>query len=181
MLAPRKKSYNNLDSILKSRDINLLTNVHKVKPMVFPVLMYGCETWTIKKTESWITDAFEVLCWRRLLRVPWTTKKSSQSILKEVNPENSPEGLMLKFQYFGYLVWRADLWKRAWCWERLRAGEEGGNRGWDGGWHYQHNAHEFWNCETVKKRKDLPVAVHGVTKIRARLCNWTTTKSRRMT
>jgi len=94
----------NLDRILKSRDINLLTKVHKVKPMVFPVVMYGCESWTIKKTESQITDAFEVLCWRRLLRVPWTTRKSNQSILKEINPENSLEGLMLKFQYFGYLI-----------------------------------------------------------------------------
>ena len=94
----------NLDRILRSRDINFLTKVHKVKPMVFPVVMYGCESWTIKKTESRITDAFEVLCWRRLLRVPWTTRKSNQSILKEINPENSLEGLMLKFQYFGYLI-----------------------------------------------------------------------------
>ena len=99
-----RKDMTILDSILKSRDVTLLTKVHKVKPMVFPVVMYGCESWTIKKTESQITDAFEVLCWRRLLRVPWTTRKSNQSILKEINPENSLEGLMLKFQYFGYLI-----------------------------------------------------------------------------
>ena len=100
----------NLDSILKSRDITLLTKVCLVKAMVFPVVMYGCESWTIKKAECRRIDAFEMWCWRRLLRVPWTTKKSNQSILKEINPEYSLESLILKLKllYFGHLIRRAD-------------------------------------------------------------------------
>ena len=98
-----RKAITNLDSILKSRDINLLTNVHIVNAMVFPVIMYGCESWTIKKAEHLRTDAFELWCWRRLLRVPWTAR-SNQSIQKEINPEYSLEGLMLKLQYFGHLM-----------------------------------------------------------------------------
>ena len=107
-----------LDSILKSRDITLSTKVHLVKAMIFPVVIYGCESWTIKKTECWRTDAFELWCWRRLLRVPWTARRSNQSILKEISPRCSLEGLMLKLklQYFGY----------------LKAGGEGNDRGWDG-------------------------------------------------
>ena len=95
----------NLDSVLKSRDITLPTKVHLVKPMVFAVVMYGCESWIIKKAERQRTDALELWCWRRLLRIPWTARKSDQSILKEVSPENSLEGLMvkLKLQYFGHL------------------------------------------------------------------------------
>ena len=95
----------NLDSILKSRDITLMANVHLVKAMVFPVVMYGYETWTIKKAEHWRIDAFELWCWRRLLRVPWTARRSNQSILKEISPEYSLEGLMLmlKLQYLCYL------------------------------------------------------------------------------
>ena len=98
----------NLDSILKSRDITLPTKVRLVKAMVFPVVMYGCENWTIKNTEHWRTDAFELWCWKRLLRVPWTTRRSNQSILKEINPEYSLERLMLKLklQYCGHLMWR---------------------------------------------------------------------------
>ena len=104
-----KKVMTNLDSILKSWDIILPTKVHLYKAMVFPVVMYGCESWTIKKVEGWRTDAFE-LCWGRLLRVPWTARRSNQSILKKTNPENSLEGLMLelKLQYFGHLMWRAN-------------------------------------------------------------------------
>ena len=100
----------NLDSILKSRDITLSTKVHLVKAMVFPVVMYGCESWTIKKAECQRIDAFELSCWRRLLRVPWTAKRSSQSILKEVSPECLLEGMILKLklQYFGHLMRRAD-------------------------------------------------------------------------
>ena len=100
----------NLDSILKSRDITLPTKVHLVKSMVFPVIMYGCESWTIKKAERRGTDAFEVLCWRRPLRVPWTARRSNQSILKEISPVCSLEGLMLKLklQYFGHLMRRVD-------------------------------------------------------------------------
>ena len=96
----------NLDSIFKSRDITLPTNVHLVKAMVFPVVMYGCESWTVKKAEPQRIDAFELWCWRRLLRVPWTARRSNQSILKEISPGISLEGMMLKlkFQYFGHLM-----------------------------------------------------------------------------
>jgi len=104
----------NLDSILKSRDITLPTKVHLVKAMVFPVVMYGCESWTIKKAESQRIDAFELWCWRRLLRVPWTARRSNQSILKENSPEYSLEGLILKLklQYFGHLMQRTDSWEK---------------------------------------------------------------------
>ena len=109
-LAPWKNSYAYLKSILKSRDITLPTMVHIVKAMVFPVVMYECESWTIKKAEHWKTDAFKLWCWRRLLRVPWTARRSSQSILKEISPEYSLKGLMLKLklQYFGHLRQRAN-------------------------------------------------------------------------
>ena len=103
-----RKVMTNLDSILKSRNITLLTNVCIVKAMVFPVVMYGCESWTIMKSECQRIDAFKLWCWRRLLRVPWTARSSNQSILKEINPENSLEGLMLKLQYLGHLMRRAD-------------------------------------------------------------------------
>ena len=104
----------NLDSILKSRDITLPTKVHLVKAMVFPVVMYGCESWTIKKTECRRIDAFELWCWRRLLRVPWTARRYSQSILKEISPEYSLEGLMLKLklQYFGQLMGKTDSFEK---------------------------------------------------------------------
>ena len=100
----------NLDSIFKSRDITLSTKVHLVKAIVFPVVMYGCESWTVKKAEFRRIDAFELRCWRRLLRVPWTARRSSQSILKEISPGCSLEGMMLKLklQYFGHLMWRVD-------------------------------------------------------------------------
>ena len=129
-----RKSMTNLDSMLKSRDITLPTKVHLVKAMVFPVVLCGCESWTIKKAEHQKIDAFELWCWRRLLRVPWTARRSNQSILKEITPEYSLEGLMLKLklQYFGHLMWRTTHLKRPWCWERLKAGGEGGDGGWDG-------------------------------------------------
>ena len=109
-----RKVMTNLDSILKSRDTTLPTKIHLVKAMVFPVVMYGCESWTIKKAESWRIDAFELWCWRRLLTVPWTARRSNQSILKEISPECSLEGLMLKlkFQYFGHLMLRADSFEK---------------------------------------------------------------------
>ena len=116
----------NLDSILKSRDITLSTKVHLVKAMVFPVVMYGCESWTIKKAEHRIMDAFELWCWRRLLRVPWTARRSNQSILKEISLGCSLEGLMLKLklQYFGHLIRRADSFEKI-----LMVGKiEGGRR-----------------------------------------------------
>ena len=117
-----------LDSILKGRDITLSTKIHLVKAIVFPVVMYGCESWTKKKAEPSRIDAFKLWYWRRLLRVPWKARRSHQSILKEISPEYSLEGLKLKLQYFGYLTHL----KRPWYWERLKAGGEGVDRGWDG-------------------------------------------------
>ena len=131
-----RKVMTNLDNILKSKDLTLPTKVRLVKVMVFPVVMYGCESWTVKKAEQQRIDAFELWCWRRLLRVPWTARRSNQSMLKETSPGCSLEGLMLrlKFQYFGHFMWRVDPddWKRPWCWEGLGVGEEGDDRGWDG-------------------------------------------------
>ena len=143
MFAPRKENYGKL-SIFKSRNITLPTKVHIVKALVFPVAMYGCESWTIKKAENQITDAFELCCWwrlsssssswRRLLRISWTARRSNQSILKEINPEYSLEVQIqkLKLQYVGYLMRRADHCKRPWYLERLKAKGEEGSRGWDG-------------------------------------------------
>ena len=129
-----KKVVTNLDSIFKSRDITLLTKVHLVKAMVFPVVMYGCESWTIKKAEHGRFDAFELWCWRRLLRVPWTARRSNQWILKEISPEYSLEELMLKLklQYSGHMMRRTDSFEKTWCWEWLKAGGKGDGRGWDG-------------------------------------------------
>ena len=123
-----RKVMSNLDGILKSRDITLPTNVCLVRAMVFPVVMYGCESWTIKKAEHRRIDAFELWCWRRLLRVPWTARRSSQSILREISPEYSLEGLMLKLklQYFCHLMWRTDSFQKT-----LMLGKiEGRRRGW---------------------------------------------------
>ena len=130
-----RKAMTNLDSILKSRDITLPIKVHLVRAMVFPVVMDGCESWTIKKVECWGTDASELWCWRRCLKVPWTARRSNQSILKEISPEYSLEGLMLKLklQYFGHLMGRTDLQEKTLMLGRLKAGGEADNRGW-GGW-----------------------------------------------
>ena len=129
-----KKSYDQPRHILKSRDITLPTKVHLVKAMVFPVVMCGCQSCTIKKAERPRTDAFALWCWRRLLRVPWNAKRSNQSILKEISPGCSLEGLMLKLklQYFGYLMRRADSFEKTLMLERLKAGGERDDRGWDG-------------------------------------------------
>ena len=123
-----RKVMTNLDSILKSRDITLPTKVYLVKAMVFPVVMYGCESWTIKKAEYWRIDAFELWCWRRLLRVLWTAKRSNQSILKEISPEYSLEGLMLKLklQYFSHLMWRTDSFEKTLMLGKIK----GWRRGW---------------------------------------------------
>ena len=121
-----RKAMTNLDSILKSRDITLPTQVHLVKAMVFPAVMYGCATWTIKKAEHQRIDAFKLWCWRRLLRVLWTPRRSNQSVLKEISPEYSLEGLILKLWYFGHLM------RRFWCWKRLKVGLDGDDREWDG-------------------------------------------------
>ena len=126
-----RKTMTNLDSILKSRDITLPTKILLVKAMVFPVVMYGCKSWTVKKVEHRRTDAFELWCWRRLLRVPWTARRSNQSILKEISPECSLEGLMLqlKLQYFGHLIRRTDSLEKTLMLEKLKAGGEGDDRG----------------------------------------------------
>ena len=126
------KDMTNLDSILKRRDITLLTKAHILKPVVFPVVMYGCESWTIKKAEHQRMDTFELWCWRRLLRVPWTARRSTQSVIKEISSECSLKELMLKlkFQYFRHLMRRTDsLEKTLMCWKRVRAGGKGDNKG----------------------------------------------------
>ena len=141
-----RKAMTNLDSILKSRDITLLTKVHLVKAMVFSVVVYGCESWTIKKAEHWRIDAFELWCWRRLLRVPWTARRSNQSILKEIRPEYSLEVLMpkLKLQYFGRLMWRTDsLRKTLMGGKDWRQEEKGTTEDEMVGWHQWLNRHEF--------------------------------------
>ena len=135
----------NIDSILKSRDITLATKVYLVKAVVFPVIMYGCESWTIKKAEHQRIDAFELWHWRGLLRVPWTARISKQSILKESSLGCSLEGLMLKLklQYFGYLMQRADSFEKILIWERLREGGKVDDRGWDGWMAPPTHGHEF--------------------------------------
>ena len=131
---PWTKSYEKPDSILKSRDITLPTKTHLVKATVFPVVMCGCESWTIKKAERWRIDAFELWCWRSLLRVPWTARRPNQSILKEISPEYSLEGLMLKLklQYFGHLMWKADSFEKTLMLGKIDGGEGNDDRGWDG-------------------------------------------------
>ena len=126
-----RKAMTNLDNILKSRYITLPTKVHLVKAMVFPVVMYGCESWTVKKAERQRIDAFEFRCWRRLLRVPWTAKRSNQSILKEISPEYSLEGLMLKLklQHFGHLMGRTNSLEKTLMLGKMKAGGEGDDRG----------------------------------------------------
>ena len=164
----------NLDSILKSGDITLSTKVSLLKAMVFWKVMYGCESWTIKKAECGRIDAFELWCWRRLLRVPWTAWRSNLSILK-ISPGCSLEGLMLKLklQYFGHLMWKLTHLKRPWCWERLEAGGKGDDRGWlDGITDSTHlSLSELRGL--VMDREAWRAAIHGVTKNQTRLSNWT--------
>ena len=134
-----RKALTNLDSKFKSRDITLPTKVHLVKAMVFPVVVYGGKSWTIKKPELWRTDAFELWFWRRLLKVPWTARRSNQSILKEISPEYSLEGLLLKLklQYFGHLMQRIDLLEKTLLLEKGTTEDE------MVGWHHQLDGHEF--------------------------------------
>ena len=129
-----RKTITNQDRVFKSRDITLLTNIHLVTAMCFSVIMNVCESCIIKNPKCWRIDAFELCCWRRLLKVPWTARRSNQSILKEISPGISLEGLMLKLklQYFGYLMWRADSLEKILMLEKMKAGGEGDDRGWDG-------------------------------------------------
>ena len=141
-----RKVMTNLDNILKSRDITFPTKVHLVKAMVFPVVMYECESWTMKKAEHCQTDAFELWCWRRLLRVPWTSRRSNQSILKEISPGCSLEGLMLrlKLQYFGHLMWRVDSLEKTLMLGGIGRQEEKGPAEVEmAGWHHRLDGHEF--------------------------------------
>ena len=175
-----KKTMINLDSILKSRDIILLAKVHIVKGMVFTVVMYECESWTIKKAKYWRINAFELWCWRRLLRVPWKARRSNQSILKEINPDSNIHWKDWCWSWSSntLAIWCEELThlKRPWCWERLKAGGEGDDRGWNGWIALSSQWIKAWANSRRQWRTMKPgVLLSMVSKSWVWLSEWTTT------